>query len=920
MCVLASIGVYALELPEIIGDNMMLQQQTKAKIWGWAKPGSVVQLTTSWSKLKQYVTADNNGKWLVEVKTPEASFTPQSVTIKGDGETIVCQNVLIGEVWFCSGQSNMEMPLGGFWNCPVEGANEAIAQSGKFRNSVRVATIDHQDGLVPQRTVKGKWDVCEPRNASRFSACGYFFATTLTELLGVPVGIINCSWGGSCVEGWLPREILETYPDGLVPMDDQDYHRKMVMYNGMLYPLAGYTVKGFLWNQGESNVGKEQEYIDRFTTMTRLWRQMWNQPEDKLPMYTVELPPYDYGDVNGDWGARFREAQHTIANTLENSGCVCTSDLIYDYEPAQVHGTKKKEIGQRLAYMAAVRDYGVEGIACEAPEFVGMEVVEANESDQQVIAGTAVARNANDKGKVVHLYFSNSVDGFDRLSDIQGFEAAGPDGVWHPAIVWSAQNWSEPHFGCHLKLVCPEVPDVKNVRYCFRNFVRGTLHNMRGLPVVPFETHNKSFVGVQNGKFYKDGKEYRYVGANFWYGAILASEGQGGNRQRLIKELDDMKAIGIDNVRVLIGGDGRDGIPSHIAPKLQSEPGVYNDTILAGLDFLMMELEKRDMVAVLYFNNAWEWSGGYGAYLDWVGFKGDVKGSDGKMKHFDLTPVPSIDGWSEYMQYVGNFIVNDKAKAHAAQHVRNMVTRTNRYTGEPYSQSKALMAWEIANEPRCFVADEEHKTKFVEWINEQSTLIKSLDPNHLVTTGSEGYNGCENDWDLFNAIHTQKNIDYSCIHIWPYNWGWLGKYNQNYDADKKSKGADPIVAKVDVACKNTLDYIDKSYELMNKAGRPMVLEEFGYPRDGFVFTPGSPTQGRDAYYKYVFGIIRDSGKIAGCNFWGWGGSANVKHTIWERWDDYVCDPAQEEQGLNSVFAVDESTMKIIRDMTKDIKK
>ena len=444
------------------------------------------------------------------------------------------------------------------------------------------------------------------------------------------------------------------------------------------------------------------------------------------------------------------------------------------------------------------------------------------------------------------------------------------------------------------------------------------------LPSMARAEAGDNFVSVRNGRFFLGDKEYRYVGTNLWYGAILASEGQGGNRPRLLKELDDMKSVGIDNVRVLIGGDGRDGIPSHIAPKLQSEPGVYNDTILAGLDFLMAELEKRDMKAVLYFNNAWEWSGGYGAYLDWIGFTGDVMSSDGsgKMKHFDRTPVPSLEGWWEYMQYASNFITNEKAKALAAEHVRKMVSRTNRFTGQPYRESKALMAWEIANEPRCFINDEVHKYKFIEWIDEQSRLIKSLDPNHLVTTGSEGKHGCEDDLRLFNAIHTLPCIDYACIHIWPNNWGWLGKFNQNYDADKTiAKDApDPIVDMVPAACDSTLAYIDEAYQLMAKAGRPVVLEEFGYPRDRFLFTPGSPTKGRDAYYKYVFSIIRDSGKIAGCNFWGWGGRANVKHTIWQRWDDYVCDPAQEEQGLNSVFLKDKSTMQIIREMTKQIAK
>lgn len=465
---------------------MMLQQQTNAKVWGWAKPGSVVQLTTSWSNLKQYATAGKDGKWLVEVKTPAASYAPQTLTVKGDGETITCENVLIGEVWFCSGQSNMEITLNGYWNCPIEGSNEAIATSGKYKKAIRVATVTKVDALEPQDKVPAKWEVCEPQNAGHFSAVGYFFARTLTDLLDVPVGIINCSWGGSCVEGWLPKEILLTYPDGLTPANDVDWMRKMVMYNGMLYPMAGYTVKGFLWNQGESNIGREQEYITRFKDMVNHWRKIWNQ-DTKLPIYTVELPPYMYEDnANGTDGAKIREAQHKIAHELEDCGCVCTSDLVYDYELKQIHGTKKLEIGQRLAYMAATRDYGMSGFWSEMPEFEKMEVVEATPDDKNVIGGTAVAANPNDKGKVTILYFTNAWEGFDRMQDIENFEAAGEDGVFHPAIVWATNTDSRTV----LKLVCPEVPEVKNVRYCFKNFVVGKLHNSRQLPIVPFRTDN----------------------------------------------------------------------------------------------------------------------------------------------------------------------------------------------------------------------------------------------------------------------------------------------------------------------------------------------------------------------------------------------------------------------------------------------
>ena len=486
-CFITAFAADTIELPEIFGDNMVLQQQAEAKIWGWAKPGTVVQISSSWNNQKVYGTAGKDGKWLIKVKTPKASYKAQKLTIKADKETIVCNNVLIGEVWFCSGQSNMEMPLGGFWNCPIEGANEAIAQSGKYSHAIRVATIEKADPQTPARTAKGTWQTCEPKNASRFSACGYFFATTLNDILNVPVGIINCSWGGSCVEGWLPREILETYPDGLTPDGEDDYMRKMVMYNGMLSPLAGYTIKGFLWNQGESNMGREAKYRDRFETMVRLWRKMWDQPGDMLPIYTVELPSYSYGDVNGDQAARFRQMQHTIAHELEACGCVCTADLIYDYEPEQIHGTKKKEIGQRLAYMALTRDYGVEGIAAEAPEIDTKGLEYTTMSDGHTYF--KVERH----DKTYHLYFTNAEDGFDRLSGIEGFEAQGADGKWHKAKVWADSAWQGvKKQGCFLKLECPEAGEVQAIRYAFHNFYPTKLHNMRGLPVVPFELKIKN--------------------------------------------------------------------------------------------------------------------------------------------------------------------------------------------------------------------------------------------------------------------------------------------------------------------------------------------------------------------------------------------------------------------------------------------
>lgn len=397
-----------------------------------------------------------------------------------------------------------------------------------------------------------------------------------------------------------------------------------------------------------------------------------------------------------------------------------------------------------------------------------------------------------------------------------------------------------------------------------------------------------SFIKVNaDGQFVRDGKPYYFVGTNFWYGAILGSEGEGGNRERLHKELDFLKSIGINNLRVLVGADGENGIKTRVEPPLQVAPGVYNDTILAGLDYFMNELRERDMTAVLYLNNSWEWSGGYSVYLQWSG-------------HGDAV-VPAVDGWPAYMEYVKQFPQSDSAKALFANHVNYIVSRTNRYNQIKYVDDPTIMSWQIGNEPRAF--SDENKEPFARWMADVAAQIKSLDPNHMVSSGSEGSWGCEMDMNLFEKIHADPNINYLNIHIWPYNWSWVK--------------ADSLKELLPRAKENTKKYIDDHMVIARKYSKPIVLEEFGFPRDGFSFSKEAPTTARDEYYRYVFDLIRQDresgGLFAGCNFWAWGGFAgqNPDHVFWEKGDDYTGDPAQEQQGLNSVFATD-STIEIIK--------
>jgi mannan endo-1,4-beta-mannosidase len=407
-------------------------------------------------------------------------------------------------------------------------------------------------------------------------------------------------------------------------------------------------------------------------------------------------------------------------------------------------------------------------------------------------------------------------------------------------------------------------------------------------------TAQSQFVTVSDGHFVRDGRPYYYVGTNLWYGAILGSEGQGGDRRRLLRELDAMKRMGIDNLRILVGSDGERGVKTKVEPTLQVRPGVYNDTILAGLDYLLMEMGRRGMVAVLYLNNSWEWSGGYGFYLEHAGL--------------GRQPRPDDVGYPAFMQAMAKYADCEKAHQLFYDHVRFILGRTNRYTGRRYVDDPAIMSWQIGNEPRAFATDA--LPAFERWIGEAAALIRSLDANHLVSIGSEGSWGCENDYGVWERICADRNVDYCNVHLWPYNWSWVRP--------------DHLVEDLPKACENTRDYIERHLDICSRINKPLVMEEFGYPRDGFQFALGTSTEGRDGYYRYVFSLVADNaeqgGRFAGCNFWGWGGYAQPRHEQWQVGDPYTGDPAQEAQGLNSVFIGDKSTLKVVRQQVKRMKK
>lgn len=402
----------------------------------------------------------------------------------------------------------------------------------------------------------------------------------------------------------------------------------------------------------------------------------------------------------------------------------------------------------------------------------------------------------------------------------------------------------------------------------------------------------KHFVKVQDGHFVIGDSTYYFIGTNFWYGAILGSTGQGGNRDRLAKELDFMKDNGINNLRVLVGADGPAGQAVKVMPTLQIAPGVYNDTIFDGLDYLLAEMEKRDMHAVLYINNSWEWSGGYGQYLEWAG-QGQV-------------PEKGVHDWPVFVKHVAKYAECDSCHTLFFDHVKHVIGRTNRYTNCKYTDDPTIMSWQVGNEPRAF--SNEAKPAFSKWLKEATALIRSLDPNHLISIGSEGSWGCEMDMKLFEDIHADANVDYLTMHIWPKNWSWI-------DITR-------IPQSVDTAIVKTNEYMASHIEISRKLNKPIVMEEFGFPRDNHKYTLDDPTTARDQYYRNVFEHILVSAQnkdvFAGCNFWSWGGFGRPTHEFWQHWDDYVGDPSQEEQGLNSVFNTD-STIEVIKEYTDNLK-
>lgn len=415
---------------------------------------------------------------------------------------------------------------------------------------------------------------------------------------------------------------------------------------------------------------------------------------------------------------------------------------------------------------------------------------------------------------------------------------------------------------------CSEVPDKQNT--------------------VP----TNEFVTVHDGKFFIGQQPYYFAGTNFWHAGYMGLEAYPGNRQQLLRELDLLKSKGITNLRVLALSEASE-LKMALRPAMQTKANELNNDLLVGLDFLLNELAKRDMKAVLFLNNFWQWSGGMSQYVSWL--TGE--------KVFD----PDVTGdWDGFMQNSARFYHMPEAQILYKTAVQKVVTRVNTINGLPYNQDPTIMTWELANEPRPGSDKDGHinVNAYIKWVDESAQFIHKLAPQQLVTTGSEGIMGSIRDPQVFLQTHELASIDYATFHLWIKNWGW-------FDIKQAESTYEPGLNKA-------LEYIDKHIALAKTLNKPMVLEEFGVERDNGDFDKESSTHWRDTILEKIYNHWYQAAKagelVAGSNFWAWGGEASTTREdfIWQPGDAFFGDPPQEPQGLNSVFSKDTSTLEVIQ--------
>ncbi len=466
------------KLPSILGSNMVLQRNSEVNLWGTASPDKYVTVETSWNKKKYKAKSDSEGKWALKVHTGEAGG-PYSISIS-DGKKVVLENILLGEVWICTGQSNMEMPVCGFMYQPVENSSEYILYSASETPNIRMFNVPRVSSKKPEENCGGEWLLSTPKNVTTFSAVGYLYGKVLTKAMnGIPVGLISANWGGSRIECWMTEEVI----DGIEGINHEvaksgtnSTSAPQWLYNGLIHPIRNFTAKGFIWYQGCSNRHNWYDYKKLMVSLVKFWRGLWG--DEKMPFYYTQLAPYTYEGDDLRSLPMVIEAQYQAMEEIPYSGIAATTDV---GNRTCIHPSQKYEVASRLAYLALANDYGLAGVPRPAPTYKEMEFV------QDERRGNMLVLSFNNLSMKHQWNEPDSFQGFEKdgYCTPEGFEIAGEDRVWHEAR--ASYRWWENR----IEVWSDKVPEPVAVRYAFKNFPKkANVKTTMGQPLAPFRTDN----------------------------------------------------------------------------------------------------------------------------------------------------------------------------------------------------------------------------------------------------------------------------------------------------------------------------------------------------------------------------------------------------------------------------------------------
>ena len=444
-----------IKLPSIIASNMVLQRNTSVKIWGWATPGEKISIKASWISEKLKITASENGRWEIAIKTT-LSKEPQSIQLKSSESNINLENILFGEVWVCSGQSNMRMPLKGYTGQPTFEGNLAVATSKN--TNLRLFSITENGSPSPLDSISNykKWEIAAPETSKDFSAVAYFYGKQLQAILDVPVGLIMTSWGGTRIQPWMSKEAIAPFLEvNEVKKDTTEKYKRIpsAIFNAMINPITSYTIRGAIWYQGETNRNEPKIYQKLLPEMVKDWRKQWNIGD--FPFYYVQIAPNKYVDKSKS--QYLREAQLKALDFIPNSGMAVLSDIGSD---VTIHPPRKKEVAERLLFIALNKTYGMKDVDCTGPVYKSM----------------------SEKEGALLLSFDAAETGiFSPETELSNFEIAGEDKIFYPAkaeIIAHKQ----------VKVSSLDVKVPVAVRYGWYNWFEGTLYDNNMLPASSFRT------------------------------------------------------------------------------------------------------------------------------------------------------------------------------------------------------------------------------------------------------------------------------------------------------------------------------------------------------------------------------------------------------------------------------------------------